>query len=138
MKCEALLPARLLWLSSILLASGCGLFNTEPFADTTYDQSGNLVVADTERMWVSFIERVGRRVNNELAGYKPEAGKASWDEFWLWWFEGIEEAQENAPKYIEYIVRTRRNHGLPDIEGYSTGEPANGPSIESIGESDEP
>lgn len=99
--------------------SGCGLFNTEPFADTTKDQQGNQVLADTPRMWENWTERVDRRVSREVAGSRPPGGKASWNEFWVSLIEENKDGgRENAQKYISYIIEKRQEAGLPPLEGY--------------------
>jgi hypothetical protein len=100
--------------------SGCsrGIFNTEPFVDAKKDEHGNVVLRDTPRMWADFRENVDREVAKERNG-DPAQGRISWNDFWLRRLAHIESgAQENAPKYIAYIIESRRRAGLPEIEGY--------------------
>lgn len=101
--------------------SGCGrgIFNTESFVDATKDDSGRVVLRDTPRMWVDFRENVDRQVARESRG-EPAQGRMSWNDFWLRrvaYMNGG--SQENAPKYIAYIIESRRRAGLPELEGYS-------------------
>ena len=105
--------------------------------DTVVDEEGNTLVADTPRNWSDFVSGVEWDAEYEPARNPIPMGKKTWDDYYLSWFKDLERTQENAPKYIECVVRIPRNHGLPDIEGYSTGTPVHGSSIEPVGDSDE-
>ncbi|MDD3447629.1 MAG: hypothetical protein PHF72_01195 [Gammaproteobacteria bacterium] len=97
------------------IIAGCSLFNTEPFADTHEDKNGNLVLNDTEKNWQLFREMVDRRIEAEHSGKRPEGGKETWNEFWLWLIEAQKTGRENEARYINYIVESRRAKGLPEI-----------------------
>lgn len=100
--------------------SGCGrgIFNTEPFVDAKKDEHGKVVLRDTPRMWADFIENVNREVARERAGDFAQ-GRIPWNEFWLRRIQYMQGGtQENAPKYIAYIIESRRRAGLPELEGY--------------------
>jgi len=110
-------------LSMVLLMggnmSGCGrgIFNTEPFTDTTKDVHGRAIAADTARNWQEWREVVDPQLAAESMGRKPP-GFSTWNEKWIRQLRAIEKTQENAPKYIAYIVEARRRAGLPELEGY--------------------
>jgi hypothetical protein len=97
--------------------SGCGkgIFNTEPFVDSHRDNEGNVILEDTPRMWQNFIESVDRRVADEVAGERPEAGKKTWNEYWLWSIQIIPKNRENRQKYVNYIIDKRRQEGLAEL-----------------------
>lgn len=100
--------------------SGCGrgVFNPEPFVDAKRDDRGNVVLRDTPRMWADFRENVDWQVARESAGdFAP--GRVSWDEHWVVRLRNLGSGStENAPKYIAYIIESRRRAGLPELEGY--------------------
>lgn len=60
----------------------------------------------------------------EKRNSRPPAGAASWESYWLWRLQnlerkGVEDVSlvENAPEYVNYIIKMRRKHGLPDLPG---------------------
>lgn len=99
--------------------SGCGrgIFNTEPFTDMTRDAQGRSIAADTPRNWEFFRELVDPQISSEVQGQRPP-GFPTWNEKWLRQLRHIESGRENAPKYIAYIIESRRRAGLPELEGY--------------------
>ncbi len=99
--------------------SGCsrGVFNTEPFTDTTRNAQGHSIAADTARNWEFFRELVDPQISSEAQGKRPP-GFSTWNEKWLRQLQHIESGRENAPKYIAYIIESRRRAGLPELEGY--------------------
>jgi hypothetical protein len=119
MKCGQLLAVFLLVLMVGCNMSGCGrgIFNTEPFTDMTKDEHGRSKIADTPRNWRDWREEIGFALEAEAAGKRANGG-VTWNEFWLLRFRALERTQENAPKYIDYIIEARRRAGLPELEGY--------------------
>jgi len=103
-----------LW-SCTMTASNNSIFNKESFVDTKINKQGNLELEDTPRMWASFTETVDFRVANEVSGKRPEAGKKTWDEFWLWQIEKNKTGRQNSSRYIKYILNKRRDEGLPEL-----------------------
>ncbi len=100
---------------------GCngGLFNTEPFVDTTTDAQGNRLLADTQRRWQDWREAIDPQISAEASG-RNAPGFPTWNEKWVRQLLALEKSQENAPKYIAYIIESRRQKGLPELEGYSS------------------
>lgn len=96
---------------------GCknGIFNTEPFVDTTTDAQGNRVAADTQRNWQDWRESIDQRIKTETAG-KKAPGFNDWGQHWQSIFTALERSQENSPRYINYIIEQRRKAGLPELE----------------------
>lgn len=108
----------------LLLVVGCsmsgfgrGIFNTEPFVDTTKDGRGRSIAADSPRNWRDWREQIDPQLEAEAAGRRAPGGVA-WNESWLLIFQALESTQENAPKYIAYIIEWRRCAGLPELESY--------------------
>jgi hypothetical protein len=99
--------------------SGCGrgILNTEPFVDAKKDEHGKVILLDTPRMWQYWREDTDRDVAREVAGMRPGGGIPSWNAFWLRVISANSD-RENAPKYIAYIIESRRRAGLPELEGY--------------------
>ena len=99
--------------------SGCGrgIFNTEPFVDAKKNEHGKVVLLDTPRMWQYWQEDTNRDVAREVAGTRPGGGIPSWNALWLRVISANSD-RENAPKYIAYIIESRRRAGLPELEGY--------------------
>jgi len=100
--------------------SGClgGVFNTEPRLDTRKDEYGNIIVLDTPRMWQYWRYDMDREVSREVAGARPGGGITTWNELWLRVIDQANSNRENAPKYIAYILESRRKAGLPELFGY--------------------
>lgn len=107
----------LMVLGSSISACG-GLFNTEAIVDAKHDSNGNLILLDTPRMWDDWTDSVDRGVENERAGRRPPGGAPSWNDVWLTTIAANRASRENAPKYIAYIVKARREAGLPELQGY--------------------
>ncbi|MFT4179375.1 MAG: hypothetical protein QM612_07920 [Thermomonas sp.] len=98
--------------------SGCGrgIFNKEPFVDAKKDAQGRSILLDTPRMWAEFTETVDMRVASEMRGGKPP-GVRTWNEHWVDQIKTLDDGgQENALKYISYIIESRRRAGLPELE----------------------
>lgn len=107
----------LLLLSMIALGagSGCSLLNTEPFVDTTRGPQGELLLADTPRMWRDWCEVVDSYVGEEVARGRPPGGSASWEVHWQRMIDVNRVGRENAVMYIAYIVEARREAELPEL-----------------------
>lgn len=99
--------------------SGCnrGVFSKEPFVDKTTDAQGNSVAADTPRNWQEWREEIDPQLRAEATGKRPP-GYQTWNEKWVRQLQAIETTQENAPKYIAYIIEERQRAGLPGLVGY--------------------
>ena len=109
----------------IILLVGCemvggNVFSSEPFADTKKDKDGNVILLDTPRMWNDFRETVDFRIANEKSGRRPEAGKKSWVDFWVWQIQSNATGRENHKKYANYIIERRRQEGLPELAIHDT------------------
>lgn len=99
--------------------SGCGIFNTEPSADWGESPDGREILLDTARNWRDWREVIDPQLRAELSGHDAPGG-VEWNESWILILRAIEKTQENAPKYIAYIIESRRRAGLPELEGYPT------------------
>jgi hypothetical protein len=105
------------WPISLMILTGCtSIFNTEPFVDATRDAQGNVILRDTPRMWRDWQEVIDMYVADERVGKAPPRGKNSWNDHWASMISS-NLTRENANKYIDYIVESRRKAGLPDLEG---------------------
>lgn len=96
--------------------NGCksGLFNTEPFSDTVVDKEGNQLLADTPRMWADFTELTQRRIAREVDQARPP-GVDTWNKHWVSTIGSIKTNTENPDRYINYIINSRREAGLPEL-----------------------
>ena len=96
--------------------NGCkfGLFNTEPFSDTVVDKEGSQLLADTPRNWADFTEVMDRRIFREL-DHARAPGVDSWNIFWMYRLKAIKTNTENPDRYINYIINSRREAGLPEF-----------------------
>lgn len=95
-------------------ASGCGVMNTEPFADSEKDEHGNVRLLDTPRMWRDWQQDVDRAVAKEASGQPPGGGIESWEKQWQRVIRANGD-RENAQKYIRYIYVARQAAGLPPL-----------------------
>lgn len=115
------MKSNLLWLICLTISAGCGMsnggsiFNKEHFVDAEKDAQGSVVLLDTPRMWRDWQNDVNRAVANEAGGRPPGGGIESWNAQWRRVI-GANKDRENAPKYIAYIVESRRKAGLPELE----------------------
>ncbi|MEO1037847.1 MAG: hypothetical protein AAFX44_20050 [Pseudomonadota bacterium] len=96
--------------------AACALLSQEKFVDTHTDASGKLVLTDTQRNWEEFVAIVNSRVNDEKGGAPPEGGVETWTEFWKLRIQALQKNQENAQKYVQYIIDRRRQYDLPAME----------------------
>lgn len=96
--------------------NGCksGLFNTEPFSDSVVDEGGNKLLADTTRNWANFIEMMDLHIASEL-DHARAPGVDTWNIFWMYRFKAIKTNTENPDRYINYIINSRREAGLPEL-----------------------
>lgn len=100
-----------------MIGCGNGILSTEPFVDAERDAQGNVVLRDTPRMWQEWQHEVQRAVEKEAQGKPPGGGISTWNAQWLRVIDANSD-RENAPRYIAYIIETRRRAGLPELEGY--------------------
>lgn len=112
-----------IWLliAFVAVAAGCGMtemFNTDPGYDYKKQPDGSVLLLDTPRMWKDWTDITDRRVRAETKGMKPEAGKSSWNDYWLWLIHANQSGREHSQKYINYIIEQRRAAGLPELPGY--------------------
>lgn len=110
-----------LTMAAFVFLAGCvmagSIFNTEPFVDAKKDAQGNVILLDTPRNWQDWRELADLDLAAEIAGKKAPGG-ATWNKKWARQLLAIEKTQENAPKYVTYIIESRRRAGLPELEGY--------------------
>jgi hypothetical protein len=106
-------------LVAILALTGCAgsIFNTEPYSDTQKDAQGETTLRDTPRMWAYSVSVTDMQVASERNG-EHAPGVATWNEHWLLRIRANQSSQENASKYISYMVDARRKAGLPELIGY--------------------
>jgi len=99
--------------------SGCGrgIFNTEQMTDRAQDAQGRSIALDTPRNWQFFREAVDPDIVAESEG-ESAPGFSTWNEKWVRQLRHLKSGRENAPKYIVYIIESRRRAGLPELEGY--------------------
>ena len=96
--------------------NGCSIFNTEPFVDSHYDEKGNVILEDTLRNWQEYVTySVDPRIVEEINGEAPDAGEATWNDYWLSRIQSIPANRENREKYVNYIIDRRRQEGLPEL-----------------------
>ena len=103
----------------VLLLAGCfgigGLLNTDPGYDIVTDESGEWWFADTPRNWRDWTEIMAEYIQEEASGQRVTGGLDSWNTRWLRIIRAVRESQENAEKYVRYIVENRRSAGLPEL-----------------------
>ena len=112
-------------LALLVGSAGClapGLFSTQ--APWDYDWAkrpdGSVYARDTERNWQLQTPLVQQLVNKEIAAESPPSGKASWPDYWDFYFKYLRGGQENPEKYIAFAVELRRKAGLPELPTTST------------------
>jgi len=97
-----------------VVLGGCGLLNFEPMVESRVDEHGNNVFLDTPERWFEWRQVVRPQIDTEIVGY-PSPGYPSWNKKWSSQFKALIDHQENASKYIDYIIERRRDAGLPEI-----------------------
>jgi hypothetical protein len=83
--------------------------------DSHRDANGNIVLEDTPRMWADWKAEVDRAVAEELSGQDPGGGIDSWITQWQRVI-AANSNRENTEKYIAYIIDSRREAGLPELD----------------------
>jgi len=107
----------------VLAACGGALGKREPFVDATRDDQGNVVIRDTARTWQDLTQSFDRSIALEVASKPPPGGVRSWNDFWLARIRHNQADQENASRYVAYIIETRRKAGLPELQGLPVSSP---------------
>ena len=85
-------------------------------SQSTTAPDGRKLVKDTAADWEEFKSIVDSDVQDEDSG-KPASGGFSWNDRWVGSIESLREGRENHQRYVDYIIGTRRRHGLPDLRG---------------------
>jgi len=80
------------------------------------DAQGRHIYADTRKNWRESSLDINSTIADEADGKQPGGGTPTWNERWVRWIRGIQETQENAPKYIAYIIESRRRAGLLELD----------------------
>jgi hypothetical protein len=85
-----------------------------------HDKCGRAYTSDTPD-YRAFLASIWRdQIEREAGGGRP-GGKWSWNDHWRLIIQGLVQddatqgPQENASKYIAFIVEMRRTAGLPDL-----------------------
>ena len=93
--------------------------------DFDHDKYNNSIWKFSHEKFCVLIGSANMDAHREKLGYRPDAGYPSWQLFWLSRIRTIElrgvadvPLTENAQEYVNYIVQTRRKHGLPDLPGH--------------------
>lgn len=93
-------------LTTLLMLSAC---NQAPELD-----------ADTTRYEMHIhnftIDAIDQDIKAEQRGDPPHGGRASWNEKWIAQISHLRKSNSDL-KYIDYIVKQRRSHGLPELDG---------------------
>ncbi|WP_205207496.1 hypothetical protein [Cellulosimicrobium cellulans] len=82
--------------------------------DITVDDGGRVRIADTEAEREGAMEAYDRTIAMEARGHVLSGGR-TWNQRWLNAFRNIRSSSENPEPRIAYIVRRRREAGLPDL-----------------------
>jgi len=85
-----------------------------PEIEMTMDAQGQHILADTPQNWQQWRSVIDPQIADELAG--EESPLNTWKQNWIQQIENFEKIQENAPRYIDYIIESRRRAGLPELE----------------------
>jgi hypothetical protein len=79
---------------------------------------GRRVRRDSSVDQATFKSIISRRINDEVAGRKPEGGVSSWNEKWLSQIQSLRRGYgDRNHEYIDYIISERNRHNLPKIKG---------------------
>lgn len=63
------------------------------------------------------IEAIDQDIEAEFGGAPPPGGRVSWNEKWTSQISHLKKSNSDL-KYVDYIVKQRRNRGLPELEGW--------------------
>jgi len=84
--------------------------------DITVAQDGRVRIADTDAEREGAFDAYDRAIAMEARGHALSNGW-TWDQRWLNAFRNIRSGSENPEPLIAYIVRRRRESGLPELPG---------------------
>ena len=99
-----------------MLTFGCkeGFFS--PSIDAARDAEGNVILLDTPKNWNLWVTLIEPDIRAEMSGAGPPGGMQSWNQRWISSIEELEKGrQENYSKYIDYIIKKRKEAGLPPL-----------------------
>ena len=100
----------------LIVISGCSseLFRSD--IDWKRDENGDVYLLDTQKNWNRWVTLINLGIREEMKGAPSPGGMPSWDKRWISSIEELEKGrQENYQKYINYIIQTRREVGLPPL-----------------------
>lgn len=97
--------------------SRSGFANLSALGISLKDDDGEEQLQDTPELWAMFVARVARHALDERAGKRPFRRSGDWDDFWETWISVLLDGhQENADRYVRYIVQYRRRQGLEELK----------------------
>ena len=113
-----------LLLSCAALLAMCGCSNS--VTEFTLDSGGRVTHVEKLTPDESWKRTEDKRIEAELAGRSPEAGKKTWREYWKWSYENIRRNPGSPPwkptefksaeEMVAYIERRRKERGLPPYD----------------------
>ncbi|WRH16245.1 hypothetical protein GC092_01075 [Microbacterium sp. JZ37] len=82
--------------------------------DITVDDAGRVRIADTAAEREGAFEDYDRMIAMEARGHVLSDGR-TWNQRWVNTFRNIRSRSENPEPRVAYIIRRRREAGLPDL-----------------------
>lgn len=96
--------------------AGCTFMNLLAPSIPTVTIDGRRLLADTRDRWEVFVGTVDTDVKREARGEVASGGWKTWDERWESSIMNLRLSQQNAQKYVDYIVAERRRAGLCNLK----------------------
>jgi hypothetical protein len=105
---------------AIAWLQACSWVNMLAVPKKTYyaDSTGQFRYHDTPEAWREHVWSVDASIIHECAGrraYTGKPGNHTWAEYWALEFDRIKKCYVDSGKFIDYIIKSRREAHLPEL-----------------------
>ena len=85
-------------------------------SDYLIDANGRKIIKDSKDLWSEFQIVINKTIEREALG-KTVPGGGTWNESWIMSINQLRRGnRENYKKYVDYIINSRKQKGLPDLK----------------------
>ncbi|RPE77057.1 hypothetical protein EDC50_2312 [Vulcaniibacterium tengchongense] len=105
-----------------LMLSACIKSTSAMGGNARKDAGGRVTLLDTPQMRADAADSYDRTIEMEKRGHVLSDGM-TWNDRWINTIRAIRGNTENPEWYVQYIIRKRREAGLPELTGLDDPEP---------------
>lgn len=107
------IPSKLILIIGSLILISCS--SPPPgYSKAVLSDDGIIRIADTPAKQRELMGEFDYYIGMEAKNVPVPSG-LTWNEAWIMIIKSLQEGQENSQKYIDYIIKTRHESGLPKL-----------------------